>query len=315
MSVAGSVEANRRPAGSPWIEQPFAGGAEPWPADVSASYCLSLAREHYENFPVVAGLFGRTQREALAATYAFARTADDFADEPHFEGQRLELLQHWRRMFAAACAGRGRHPVMLALVRAIDEFGLDPELYHRLLDAFEQDCRRNRYQTWEQLLDYCSLSANPVGRIVLGVMGLADRGLEAYSDSLCTALQLTNHWQDLSRDLVRDRLYVPRQLLRRHAVDEEQLLRRLAGGDLAGLLAELVEHTRALYSRGRPLLARAGWRYGVYFLAVYLGGRTVLQLVHQQGVGILRRRPALGGLSLLRALAEIMLAGGPGRMS
>jgi len=315
MPVASHAEVARPLAGNPWIEQPFDQGAEPWPIDASINYCLSLAREHYENFPVVAGLFNRSQQEALAATYAFARTADDFADEPHFEGQRLALLQHWRRQLAEARAGRSGHPVMLAVVRALDEFGLDERLYGRLLDAFELDCRRNRYQTWEQLLDYCALSANPVGRIVLGIMGLSDRGLESCSDCLCTALQLTNHWQDLSRDLARDRLYVPRRLLQHFAVDEEQLLRRLPSGDLPGLLGELVERTRALYRRGRPLLARAGWRYGVYFLAVFLGGRTVLQLVQQQGPDILQRRPALGGVSLLKALAGMVLPGGSGRKS
>ena len=171
------------------------------------AWCLRLAHEHYENFPVASRLLPAASRPHVAAVYAFARTADDFADEgERSEAERLRLLDDWQSRLADAVAGRTRadgsdaSQIFLALGESIRTCKLDFHDLENLLSAFRQDVTTRRYDNWDALADYCRRSANPVGRLVLGIVGQRSEKLFEYSDAVCTALQLTNFWQDLERD-------------------------------------------------------------------------------------------------------------------
>ena len=177
---------------------------------VRAAYaeCRNLATRHYENFPVASWLVPSDKRDALAVIYAFARCADDFADEPGIEG-RLAALAEWRSNLERCFAGKADHPVFVALGDVIERFSLRYEHFENLLCAFESDVQANRHPDFASLLAYCRHSANPVGRLVLELFGHRDPDLFALSDSICTALQLTNFWQDVAVDLKMDRVYLP----------------------------------------------------------------------------------------------------------
>ena len=212
--------------------------------------CERLARRHYENFPVASRLLPRAMRPHVAAVYAFARVADDFADEGIRPAEeRLAALDAW----AARLAGVPGPPragllppetdaIFAALGHTIAECALPASLFEDLLSAFRQDVTKRRYGSWDELLDYCRRSANPVGRIVLRIAGRRDDRLDASSDALCTALQLTNFWQDLERDREKGRLYLP--------LDECAA----AGANLADLAA------RRLTPAWRAVLERAAAR-------------------------------------------------------
>jgi squalene synthase HpnC len=259
--------------------------------EASRRFCLNLVKNHYENFPVMISLFRREVREALAAVYAFARTADDFVDEPQFEPLREALLDQWEAQLGECFRGRSVHPVFIALEEAVRMFSLEPQPFRDLLSAFRQDCRQNRYQTFGEVLDYCRRSANPVGRIVLKILGIDHRELWAWSDDICTALQLTNFLQDLSVDLGRNRLYLP--------VEDLEVLKIRTGSLLSGrpddacgeLIRMEANRARELFRHGRPLLERTGFPERLYFTAVWLGGRTILRMVRDLGAGVLLRRP------------------------
>ena len=207
--------------------------------DEAFAHCEARARAHYENFPV--GLFVPKDRQRYVhALYAFMRAADDFADEPEYEGQRRERLSDWQARLEAACEGRADDPVFVALGETVRRLEIPRELLLDLLSAFRQDVEKSRYESWDELLDYCRRSANPVGRLVLIVFGQRDPELWPLSDAVCTGLQLANHWQDLAVDLGKDRIYVPGELLRRHGLTEADLFARRADERFQGLMQELV---------------------------------------------------------------------------
>src|SRR5262245_10918930 len=178
-------------------------------------WCLRLATGRYENFSVLSAVVPAELRADFAAVYAFCRWADDLGDEIGDCQRSLELLAWWRRELQQCFAGQPRHPVFLALGPTIVKHRLPIEPFDDLIRAFEQDQSVTRFDTWNQLVGYCRLSADPVGRLVLMLCG-EERSEEVFrlSDCICTALQLTNHWQDVRRDIVeRDRIYVPRDLV------------------------------------------------------------------------------------------------------
>ncbi|MBL6974258.1 MAG: squalene synthase HpnC [Deltaproteobacteria bacterium] len=293
-----------RGAPAPWAFEPIPRHGRTWGIRASVRYCRALASAHYENFPVALSLMGRRRVEALAAVYAFARQADDFADEPEFEGTRIRLLDAWEDQLHRSLSGEVSHPVFVALHRAMRDFDLPVEPFLDLLDAFRQDCGKTRYESFDDVLDYCRRSADPVGRIMLRVLGLDGDDFTRWSDSICTALQLTNFWQDLSVDLPRDRLYLPLEDLRRFAVPVESLFQGNPPPSFNDLLRFELDRTRSLFSEGLPLLAASGFPGVVYFSAVWMGGRAVLELVGLQGRSILSRRPALDAGTMLRTLVS-----------
>src|SRR5688572_2773424 len=202
-------------------------------------HCRRRARQHYENFPV--GLFvPRDKQPYVHAIYSFARAADDFADEPRYEGMRVEKLDQWEARLHAAYRGEAEDPIFIALRETVQRLDIPKQLLLDLLSAFRQDTQKDRYETWDELADYCRRSADPVGRLVLLVFGYRDPELLPWSDAICTALQLANHWQDLGIDVARGRLYVPRELLDRFGVKEWDLNAGKVTDEFRALMGELV---------------------------------------------------------------------------
>jgi phytoene synthase len=291
---------------------PSASTAAPDPAPAYAR-CRSIARRHYENFPVASAFLPRHLRDPVAAVYAFARGADDFADEPQHAGSRLARLDEWGNHLKLAAAGEAGHPVFIALADTLRRYQLPLTPFENLLSAFRQDAVQSRYETWEEVLDYCRRSADPIGRILLGLCGRSGEDLLGPSDALCTALQLTNFWQDLAIDAGRGRLYVPRQEQERFAVREADLISGAARGSapFVALMGELADRTEALYRRSLSLPRRIGGGLGFQVRWTWLGGRQILERTRQVRFDVYDRRPSLGGVRLgaLALRACLPLAG------
>ena len=267
---------------------------------VRAAYaeCRRLAR-HYENFPVASRLVPGDKREALAAIYAFARYADDVADEPGVEG-RLEKLAAWRELLHECFSGRAQHPVFVALEDSARRYQLSLRNFEDLLQAFESDVKVNRHQDFASLLAYCSCSANPVGRLVLELFGHRDPALFALADSICTALQLANFWQDVAVDLERDRIYLPLEDLERFKYTLDDLRAERADGRWRDLLKFEIARTRALFEQGQALPERVVPELRRQLRLTWLGGTTVLRKIEAAGYDVFRHRPSLSKLDFVR---------------
>lgn len=194
----------------------------------AAAYARSLAEAQYENFTVVSWMLPAHLREEFYAIYGFCRWADDLGDEVGDAQRSLDLLSWWRRELDACYDGKPRHPVFVALRPVIEKHDIPRKPFDDLIDAFVQDQTVTRYNTWEQVVEYCTLSANPVGRLVLYVCGYRDEQRQRLSDATCTALQLANFWQDVKRDIIeRDRVYIPSRIASEHGLDLDFLVRVL----------------------------------------------------------------------------------------
>ncbi|PZP35240.1 MAG: squalene synthase HpnC [Roseateles depolymerans] len=255
-----------------------------------------MSVDHYENFPVASWLCPPALRPAVVALYHFARTADDLADEGEASAaERVAALTAYRADLTALYAGQApsaRWPQVFSPL-AGERQRFDPQLLHDLLDAFTQDLTPPLYSDRAHLLDYCRRSANPVGRLLLGLYGVGDARSLQRSDAICSALQLINFWQDFSRDGPRGRLYVPQTDLRRHGLTAEQILRCQDSPAARALVRELCAWADALMQDGAPLAltlpGRAGWELRL----VVQGGRAILAKIAAMDFASLTRRPAL----------------------
>ena len=283
--------------------------------DDAYAVCGRAARQHYENFPVASLLLPAAMRPHIAAIYAFARAADDFADEgDRPPAERLALLDDWKnRLMARASVSsetragsesrvpgpESRFPspdpdaIFLALGHTIRACSLPVGLFEDLLSAFRQDVVTTRYATWAGVMDYCRRSANPVGRLVLRVAGLADERLDRASDAVCTALQLTNFWQDLERDWHKGRLYVPRDDCERFGAREADLDARAMSPAWRAALSEMAARTRRLFIEGRGVCDGVGGRLGYELRLTWLGGMRILDRLERGGFDVFAARPAL----------------------
>ena len=277
-----------------------------WSVDRAYEYCERLARSHYENFPVGSALIPKRLRKHFFSIYAFARIADDFADEGYGQGygenERLDLLNEWRRMLMESLVGRARHPVFVALARTASEFDLPAVLFEDLLSAFAQDVTVRRYESFDQVLDYCRRSANPIGRLILLLFGYRDDQRHQWSDDICTALQLTNHWQDVGVDLEKDRIYLPQDELSRFELSADDLMRRDASDRFKQLIKSEVERARAMFARGKPLCTSVSGRLGLELRSVWLGGMRILDRVEKNGWDVFAGRPVITSTDKLKIL-------------
>ena len=277
-------------------------------ADAYAS-CERIVRQHYENFPVASLLLPAAMRPHIAAIYAFARAADDFADEGNRESaERLVLLGDWAaRLRASTAVVSANHPspeprapspesdaIFLALGNTIRSCSLPVSLFEDLLYAFRQDVNTKRYATWAEVMDYCRRSANPVGRLVLRVAGHSNANLDRASDAVCTALQLTNFWQDLERDWQKGRLYVPRHDYERAGAREADLDARRLSPEWHKTLSEMAARTRRLFEEGRAVCDGLGGRLRFELRLTWLGGVRILDRLEERGFDVFTDRPALG---------------------
>ena len=268
-----------------------------------------LTRSQRENFSVLTRLVPEDVRDDFAAVYAFCRTADDLADEIGDADRALALLAWWREEIDRAWSGDPRHWVFRALVPTIRRFDLSPDPFRDLVSAFEQDQSVTRYETWDQLIDYCRRSADPVGRLVLALLEEPiTEEVARGSDAICTALQLTNHWQDLRRDLLdRDRIYLPREMN-----DIEDFERRFRESAMQGwavddtflqesreLVRNCVDRTWQLFETGADLPSRLGPRAAPVVETLAAGGVSVLRLVEDWDCETVLHRPVLSPLAKL----------------
>ncbi len=272
-------------------------------------HCMKLARSHYENFPTASHLIHPRLRPAVAAIYAFARAADDIADEgSDAADKRLKQLDAWETLLDRCLTEDVAHPVFLALGDAIRRHDLPVSALRDLLVAFRMDVSIHAYATIEELLFYCRHSANPVGRLMLALHGVNAAEALAVSDALCTALQLTNFWQDLSRDIPKGRCYLPEAWLAEAGVSREALMKGEGGADaaIAPALARAVDYTRALFEQARPLPGMLPFRLRLQVAATWHGGRRVLEATARLP-DPLRQRPTLGTGAWMRLAPRVLL--------
>jgi phytoene synthase len=278
-----------------------------WPEPLARAYaaCEALARSHYENFPVASRLLPAPMRPHVAAVYAFARVADDIADEGTMPAEeRRTALDAWQRRLHAAVtvesAGAAPHEhedlILVALAHSIRSLDLPIALFDDLVSAFGQDTMTSRYASWSDVFDYCRRSANPVGRLVLRIAGYRDGALDVSSDALCTALQLANFWQDFGRDWRSGRVYVPREVQDACGASEREL-HDMPKGPLSAAwtaaLARCVAVTNDRFAAGRAVCdgVRGRLRYELRF--TWLGGRRILERVDAARRDLLVHRPTL----------------------
>ena len=289
---------------------------------VRAAYaeCRAVTRKHYENFPIASLFLSAARRDALAAIYAFARAADDFADEPGPQfptpESRLLALADWRRRLDACYAGETfDHAVFVALRDAAQRFNLTRDYLDRLIRAFEMDVRLNRHQDFASLLQYCECSANPVGRLMLELHNYREPPMLSLSDALCTALQLANFWQDTGVDLDRDRIYLPLDDLKQFGLTVEDLVTLKNGGgqeradSFQGLVAQQVGRTAALFDRAKPLPEQVTWGLRLQLRMTWWGGVTILRKIQRLNFRVLAVRPALQKRDALAILLKSLRQG------
>jgi squalene synthase HpnC len=253
-----------------------------------------LCRAHYENFPVASRFIPKDKRGAIAAVYAFARRADDFADEGALEpAERLRLLADWRERLRACASDHRQHPVFWALADTIVRYGLPLEPFEKLITAFEMDVTKNRHKTFEDLLYYCRHSANPVGELVLRIFGEWTDQRGRWSDDICTALQLANFWQDVTVDANKDRIYVPQQDMDTFEIGEEGVMYGPATRASRELIAMQTDRTWALFLSGRPLCDDVSPALRKELRLVWLGGTSILEKIDAAQWDVWSRRPKL----------------------
>lgn len=268
--------------------------------DAAYAACIRLASSHYENFPVASRLMPRAARPHIAAIYAFARTADDFADEgSRSDAERITALEVWQWRLRQAAEGRVEQDgsdaalIFTALADTIRRFDLEVQLFEDLLSAFCQDVLVKRYETWSDLIDYCRRSAAPIGRLVLRVCGYRDARLDSQSDAICHALQLTNFWQDIGVDWAKGRVYVPRELSETTGAAEESLAAGEWTPEWESALRDAVFRTRELFAAGRPLPDQVRGRLRYELRATWLGGMRILDKLERRRFDALNHRPTL----------------------
>jgi phytoene synthase len=269
--------------------------------------CEHAARSHYENFPVASLLVPAPIRCHIAALYAFARAADDFADEgSRAVADRHRLLDGWKARLSNAVAAPAPGPppregepgntveIFLALGDTIRRKRLPVVLFDDLLSAFAQDVTVTRYAAWDDVLDYSRRSANPVGRLVLRIAGYDEPRLDAWSDAICSALQLTNFWQDLKVDFDRGRIYLPAEEIAGHGAAEADLAAGRLTQAWRAAMAAAVARTRTMFLAGRPLCGAVAGRLKHELRATWLGGMRVLARLERVDFDVVSRRPSLG---------------------
>jgi phytoene synthase len=282
--------------------------------------CTKLAREHYENFPV-GRLVPKEMQPHVHAVYAFARYADDLADEGYAgskksagtrdvmsPGERLTALNDWERQLLASPGTPGLHFIFIALHETIRQLDLPASLFTDLLSAFKQDVVKSRYANFPEVLDYCRRSANPVGRLVLLLHGHRDEAEHVLADHICTGLQLANFWQDVSVDLEKDRIYLPEDDRATYGVTEEQLFAHRTDDHYRQLLKFQVDRAQGIFDQGAPLTKKLRGFLRLEIRLTWLGGTAILRKIEALQYDTLNHRPKVSkadfALLFLKALAS-----------
>ncbi|MCH8229180.1 MAG: squalene synthase HpnC [Chloroflexi bacterium] len=291
------------------------GPGSPGYLDAAFALCEDLARTHYENFSVGSRLLPKHLRRHFYSIYAFSRGVDDLGDEA--AGDRLALLDLWEQQLDACYPDSGSpdprhnapptHPYFIALSETIRIFDIPADPLMRLIEANRRDQQTIRHETYDDLIDYCTYSANPVGRLVLYLGGVREPGLQEMSDHICTALQLTNFWQDVKRDYEIGRIYIPLEDLDRFGVSEEQIATGKTDDRFRALMRFQVDRARKLFVAGYPLGDHLDRSLGSDLALFTRGGLAVLQAIERQDYDVLSTRPTLSKLDKTKILAATWL--------
>ncbi len=279
-----------------------------WSMADSLAYTRWIATGHYENFHVVSFLLPRHLHQDFYNVYAFCRWADDLGDEIGDTAESLRLLHWWREELEKMFQGEASHPVFVALLPTVRKHALPVEPFANLITAFEHDQRVTRYANWDEIFAYCANSANPVGRLVLGLGGYTDATRYALSDATCTALQLANFWQDVSVDLQKDRVYIPQDLLARHGVPIEDVFARRFTPAFAAAMREACGVARELFIKGSALPPLLDPRLALDVTLFSRGGMYILDKIEKQGFDVLTARPYIGKGERVRLLLRTLLS-------
>ena len=269
-----------------------------------------MAVNHYENFPVASVLLPARLRRPVESIYAFARQADDFADEGDWPAsvrlanlagcvQQLDLIESGATPSA---------PLFLDLADIIREFGLPIDLFRDLLSAFSQDVVKTRYADFGEVMDYCRRSANPVGRLMLHLYRATDPRSLAWSDNICSSLQLINFWQDVEIDYGKNRIYLPADEMAEYAVTESQIANRNAGRNWRDLMLFQIDRTQRMLQAGAPLGRTLTGRIGLELRMIVMGGNRILEKLQAGGGDVFRNRPVLGPFDWVLMLYRSVLA-------
>jgi squalene synthase HpnC len=264
-----------------------------WTLDESLAYTRWLATHHYENFHVVSFLLPKRLHQDFYNVYSFCRWADDLADEIGDTHESLRLLSWWRTELQAMYAGTPSHPVFVALKGTAARHYLLQETFDDLIKAFEQDQVVTRYKNFDELFEYCRYSANPVGRLVLGLCGYRDAARQELSDATCTALQLANFWQDVIVDLEKDRVYLPLDVLLKHSYPIEDLFLRRFDDRFREVMRDSIGVARDLFLKGLPLAGQVDRRLSIDLELFSRGGLKILEKIEQQDYNVLSSRPKI----------------------
>lgn len=271
-------------------------------------YTRWLATHHYENFRVVSWLLPQRLHQHFYNVYAYCRWADDLGDEVPDPQRAIELLDGWQEELERAYRGAATHPVLIAVAETARECDIPIDPFRNLLIAFRQDQTVHRYATWDGVIDYCVYSANPVGRLVLYLMGYRDAERQSLSDATCTALQLANFWQDVGRDLEKGRIYIPLEIAAAHGVAEDDIVSRRFNSSYIALMKDLIARTRSLFAIGAPLAERVSKEFRVDLELFNRGGCAVLDAIESMGYDTLNHRPALDRRVQARLLGRAMIS-------
>lgn len=277
----------------------------------------NLAARHPENFPVASFFLRRNLRPHVSALYAFARCADDFADEGDLPSEkRLKLLHDWEKGFLQAYKGKKstkisfpepQREILLAFAATLHHFRLTPRLPLLLLSAFRQDVRKKRYHTWREVFSYCRRSANPIGRLVLIFCGCRDARMHRYSDFLCTALQLTNFWQDTAKDFfTRGRLYYPLSEFQKFKIIPPKNPAEARNSAFDALVHSVVARTKALFEKADPLRSLAPPLLQRELKLTFAGGLRVLEKIERLKARVWEKRPKLQAFDWLLLTASVL---------
>jgi squalene synthase HpnC len=254
-----------------------------------------LRVDHYENFPVASWVLPARYRDPVRLVYAFARQADDFADEGDLpDTHRLERLREFALELDRLEAGQAaQHPLFVRLAPMIRAHGLPIGLFRDLLSAFAQDVTKKRYADFGEVMDYCRRSANPIGRLLLHLFGETRPRSLAYSDGICASLQLINFLQDIEIDFAKGRIYLPQDEMARYGVSERQIAARDAGGTWSVFMRHQMERARRMLQAGAPLGRVLKGRVGMELRMIVLGGERILSKLHESQGDVFRHRPTL----------------------
>lgn len=270
-------------------------------SDSAYKSALAFAKQHYENFPVISFLIKKELRKDVAIIYWFARTADDYADEGNFtDEKRLDLIDNFRYRFSQLMSGNFKNDFERALYLTISKHDLDPAAFYDLLSAFRQDVVKKEYSDFNELLDYCRRSANPVGRLILQLYNVRNDEANRLSDKICTALQLTNFYQDIGIDYKKGRIYLPQDEMEKFNVNRNIFELRENSLNFKALLKYQVNRARLLFNEGRNLVNYLSGLFKYEIKWTILGGEEILSKIEKSDYSVLTNRQEISKKDFLR---------------